>query len=323
MRPEFVRTKINLARILNEREFYGEALAAADGAVVMAPDNALAPYLRGRSLAHLGRVQDARAALRTSLGLDPENGDVWNRLGLLLLRHGEIHEAVTVLETAVSLNPEPAYIQNNLARVWALLGGPGDVPSGIPAAAGTKGPACHGLEVVDIAEHQGQFHEKIGLATQAPLQTADGFQGQFHIAVVVIASAMVIMIHPGDRQAAAGVGSEAGIDLVKHPVDRCRPLHNGVIVTKTDLHIGHETQLGMHLAQVPMDAADALIGIRRQADAGTPTLQSPAAGEGRSGSKSHGHEYEDQFALQESSPCLAGRAPRRRPRLMMRFRRSA
>ncbi|MCZ6746084.1 MAG: tetratricopeptide repeat protein [Acidobacteria bacterium] len=122
MRPEFVRTKINLARVLNERELYGEALAAADRAVVIDPDNPLAHYLRGRSLANLGRVQDATAALRTALDLDPDNGDVWNRLGLLLLRHGEVHEAVTVLETAVSLNPGPAYIQNNLGLAYERSG---------------------------------------------------------------------------------------------------------------------------------------------------------------------------------------------------------
>lgn len=122
MRPEFVRTRINLARILNERELYGEALAAADRAVVMAPDNSLARYLRGRSLANMGRVQDAKVALRTSLDLDPENGDVWNRLGLLLLRHGEVQEAVTVLETAISLNPGPAYIQNNLGLAYERSG---------------------------------------------------------------------------------------------------------------------------------------------------------------------------------------------------------
>jgi Flp pilus assembly protein TadD len=122
VRPQFVRTKINLARILNERELYGEALAAADRAAVIAPDNPLAHYLRGRSLANLDRVEDATTALRTSLDLEPDNGDVWNRLGLLLLRHGDVPEAVTALERAVSLNPGPAYIQNNLGLAYERTG---------------------------------------------------------------------------------------------------------------------------------------------------------------------------------------------------------
>lgn len=122
MRPEFVRTRINLSRVLNESERYGEALAAADRAVVMDPENAVAHYLRGRSLANMERVQDATEALRTSLDLNPENGDVWNRLGLLLLRHGEIAEAVTVLERAVALNPGLAYIQNNLGLAYERSG---------------------------------------------------------------------------------------------------------------------------------------------------------------------------------------------------------
>ena len=122
LRPEFVRTEINLARVLNERALYDEALAASDRAVALEPDHPLAHYLRGRSLANLGQVEEARVALRTSLDLEPGNGDVWNRLGLLLLRQGETAEAVTVLETAVSLKPDPAYIQNNLGLAYERSG---------------------------------------------------------------------------------------------------------------------------------------------------------------------------------------------------------
>jgi len=139
MRPEFVRTKINLARVLNESEQYGKALAAADRAVVLDPDSAGAHYLRGRSLANMGRVEDATAALGTSLALDPENGDVWNRLGLLLLRHGELSEATAALETAASINPGLSYIQNNLGLAYERSGRLDDAASRFAAGLAVGG----------------------------------------------------------------------------------------------------------------------------------------------------------------------------------------
>lgn len=109
-----VKSFVNLSRIENDRGEYDAALQAAQGGLVLSPDDALALFLQGRSLRNLGDAEEAVTSLRRSLEVDPDNGFVWNLLGLVQLERDQDAEALDALQRAGELQSDVAYIQNNL-----------------------------------------------------------------------------------------------------------------------------------------------------------------------------------------------------------------
>jgi protein O-GlcNAc transferase len=70
-RPDFLEAHLNMAITLRQMDRLPEARAAADKAVALRPDSALARYHRGLILASLGDVDAARRDLQVLQGLDP------------------------------------------------------------------------------------------------------------------------------------------------------------------------------------------------------------------------------------------------------------
>ena len=117
-----VKTFVNLSRIQNDRGAYDEALAAARQALAIEPDNPTALFLEGRSLRNQGLRSEALQVLRRSVELDPTNGHALNLLGLTLLEGDLETEAVPFLEAAAVLLPEVPYVFNNLGMAQERCG---------------------------------------------------------------------------------------------------------------------------------------------------------------------------------------------------------
>lgn len=102
------------------------ALELIDKAISLTPAGSacLADYQvnRGEALRSLGRRDEAIAALRAAIAINPDHVAGHNNLGIVLHDLGRHREAVTVLERAIALRPEHVQAQNNLALSLRALG---------------------------------------------------------------------------------------------------------------------------------------------------------------------------------------------------------
>ncbi|MBD1997942.1 tetratricopeptide repeat protein [Leptolyngbya sp. FACHB-541] len=86
--------------------------------------NALDAVVEGRTLAARGRVDEAIAAYRRALQIDPNLAVAHNNLGIVLARRGRLQEAADAYREAIRLDPNLANAYNNLAEVLRDLGQP-------------------------------------------------------------------------------------------------------------------------------------------------------------------------------------------------------
>jgi tetratricopeptide (TPR) repeat protein len=68
-------------------------------------------------LEHAGRIDEAEAAFREAVAIDPKLDRAWYGLGLALIRQRRFDEAVTALERNTELQPMSPYGWYQLARV--------------------------------------------------------------------------------------------------------------------------------------------------------------------------------------------------------------
>jgi len=90
-----------------------EALAAADRAAALDPDNATAHNSRGAALHHLGRLEEALAAYDQALALDPAYATAHSNRGFALQALGRLEDALAAYDQAVALNPDDATAHEN------------------------------------------------------------------------------------------------------------------------------------------------------------------------------------------------------------------
>lgn len=76
----------------------------------------------GSTLSDLGRTDEAIAAFRTALRIEPYSADARNDLGVALARAGRLSEAMPEFEEAARLNPDRADVHNNLGNGFVQLG---------------------------------------------------------------------------------------------------------------------------------------------------------------------------------------------------------
>lgn len=69
-------------------------------------------------LLRLGKLDEAQAVLEAAVGLDPENAEAHNKLGVVLARKGRLDEAETSFERALALNPRHAAAMSNLGNIY-------------------------------------------------------------------------------------------------------------------------------------------------------------------------------------------------------------
>jgi Flp pilus assembly protein TadD len=93
-----------------------EALQAYDRALA-GDDPATVHLQRGMAFVQLGDPARAEAALRAGLALTPDDGRLYNNLGLVLRERGDLEGARAALETAQRLLPDSVVVADNLAQV--------------------------------------------------------------------------------------------------------------------------------------------------------------------------------------------------------------
>ena len=90
---------------LNQHE---QAVAAYRQALRIDPEYAIAWYNLGLTYANLKRYDDAIAAFRQALRINPEHADAWNNLAIAYYLSGNTHAALQAVKTLRPLDPAKA-----------------------------------------------------------------------------------------------------------------------------------------------------------------------------------------------------------------------
>jgi len=99
-----------------------EAAAVLRGVLAADPENPYALRLHARSLAMLGKQEQARAGYEKLLSVAGEDPEVLNSLGAINLRLGHAEEAERYFRRTLDLVPSDARARNNLAFILAQRG---------------------------------------------------------------------------------------------------------------------------------------------------------------------------------------------------------
>ncbi len=119
-----VKSYVNLARVLLDAGRPGEAFTTVEDALIINDLFADAWRVKGRACHDLGRIDEALAAYRRSIQLDP--GDAWsmNNLAFILIQQERFEDAIGPLARAIELRPDAAVFHNNLGMALERTGHP-------------------------------------------------------------------------------------------------------------------------------------------------------------------------------------------------------
>jgi tetratricopeptide (TPR) repeat protein len=128
--PGYVEALIALSGALEMKgaflslpELFERSLALASEALRHRPDSAEAHVQRGDTLLSMGRVDEAIAALREGIRLQPDRAAARGTLARAYwLGKGQIEEAIAEFEHVLTLNPAAGYTHLQLAMIYTLRG---------------------------------------------------------------------------------------------------------------------------------------------------------------------------------------------------------
>ena len=103
-----------LAQTFLQRSQWQNALDAATRGLEIEPEHKGCASLRARALLHMGRSEEADAAVRDSLAHDPENADAHANRGWLLLRQSKPEEALESFRAALRIDPTFAWAREGI-----------------------------------------------------------------------------------------------------------------------------------------------------------------------------------------------------------------
>jgi TolB-like protein/DNA-binding winged helix-turn-helix (wHTH) protein/Tfp pilus assembly protein PilF len=135
--PNYALGVYNYGSFLNEAKRFDEALALLDRASVLDPLAASTHYLRGEIL-HLayGRLDDAAAAFRQALAVEPDYYPALTRLALVVFNQGKLAESIRLTEKSIAIEPKAGWTRAILVWLYAHasdLGAARDVQNGFEA----------------------------------------------------------------------------------------------------------------------------------------------------------------------------------------------
>jgi Tfp pilus assembly protein PilF/4-amino-4-deoxy-L-arabinose transferase-like glycosyltransferase len=113
---------INLATCFIHMKLWREAVENAGMATSQAPHSGDAWYTLGIALAGAGRLDDALAAYRRAIALEPARPEFHTNLGNLFVDRGAFDEALPFLKEAARLRPANAVYHFNLGSLLARVG---------------------------------------------------------------------------------------------------------------------------------------------------------------------------------------------------------
>jgi protein O-GlcNAc transferase len=106
----------NLACLLMDQKRYAEALQAAQGGIRVAPNNVIAHRHASDALFYSGQHDEALAAYRRTLALQPDFTATRYNMGLLLLQMDRPEEAATAFRAVVAATPDNCDARLRLAE---------------------------------------------------------------------------------------------------------------------------------------------------------------------------------------------------------------
>jgi serine/threonine protein kinase/Flp pilus assembly protein TadD len=127
---QYVEAMVELAGALELKALFlsaphllEESLALVERALAIRPDDADALVQRGDTLLALGRVDEAIAALRHGVELQPERASAYGSLARAYwVGRGDVDAAIGAFEKMLRLNPEAGYTHLQLAMLYTLRG---------------------------------------------------------------------------------------------------------------------------------------------------------------------------------------------------------
>jgi len=112
--PDWTRTIDAAGDFLIQSGEYTDGLELYRAAAGRFPDVGVFHQGMGCCASHLGHVEEAVAASRRALQLEPENQNYVNDLGWSLLQSGALQEAQAILERAVAMDSSDELARENL-----------------------------------------------------------------------------------------------------------------------------------------------------------------------------------------------------------------
>ena len=107
--PTYLAALWNLALLRGqEPPGMGAALERVDRALAIEPSSPALHMLRGDLLLHLERFDDATAAYRAVIDVEPRSADAWANLGRSLARQGRAEEAEQAVARALEIDARNA-----------------------------------------------------------------------------------------------------------------------------------------------------------------------------------------------------------------------
>ncbi len=116
--------RFGLAAVLHLTGRIADRVASAyDGLLSMDEKETAKIYFdMGTDLVHKGNSDDALAALRKTLELQPDNGDAWLYLGMVHSDRQEPDDAVEAFQQAITLGKDGPKLRSRLAEAFADAG---------------------------------------------------------------------------------------------------------------------------------------------------------------------------------------------------------
>jgi len=132
--PEDTDALALLAISLGDQQKGKQAMAAAEKAVGLAPDNSYLHYVRAFTLHRSDENDLARSALQESLRLEPENAEAFSLLAAIELARGDWKAALKAAEQVLQMDPEHVRATNFRAMALVHLGRKGEATESVDFA---------------------------------------------------------------------------------------------------------------------------------------------------------------------------------------------
>ena len=123
--PRFATARVNLGAVLLDAGEIDKAAAQLDRAIALmghTPDAAYPLYLRAKAYTSQNQIEQAAAALRQAINLQPDFAEAWSDLGSAQKSLGDDTGALDDFRRAADLKPDDSVAQTRLAAEYLSLG---------------------------------------------------------------------------------------------------------------------------------------------------------------------------------------------------------